>query len=156
MSKLIPLKAICVLTNTVGKIKGHILFEEVTKGTKITVELTGVPKGLHGIHIHQTGDLREGCKSLCGHYNPHGKNHGGPHSKERHVGDLGNIESVHGTVSVQFTDTLVKLRGKYSVIGRSIVIHSDEDDLGLGGNAESLKTGNAGKRIACGVIGHHA
>ena len=49
----------------------------------------------------------------------------------------------------------VKLRGKYSVIGRSIVIHQKEDDLGNGNDEESLKTGNAGKRIACGVIGFY-
>ena len=52
-------------------------------------------------------------------------------------------------------DKLIRLRGKYSVIGRSIVIHQKEDDLGNGNDAESLKTGNAGKRIACGIIGHY-
>ena len=51
-------------------------------------------------------------------------------------------------------DKLIKLRGKYSVIGRSVVIHADEDDLGKGGDKESLITGNAGARIACGVIGY--
>ena len=50
-------------------------------------------------------------------------------------------------------DTKIKLSGKNSIVGRSVVIHADRDDLGLGGNAESLKTGNAGSRIACGVIG---
>ena len=49
-------------------------------------------------------------------------------------------------------DTLVKLQGEYSVIGRSMVVHAGEDDLGRGGNAESKKTGNAGARLACGVI----
>ena len=53
------------------------------------------------------------------------------------------------------TDKHLKLRGqKYNIIGRSIIVHADEDDLGLGGNEESLKTGNAGKRIGCGVIGY--
>ena len=50
-------------------------------------------------------------------------------------------------------DKLVKLKGKYSVIGRAFVIHQKEDDLGKGDNKESLVTGNAGKRIACGIIG---
>ena len=156
MSNKKPIEAVCVLTNTSSKINGYILFKEdlKKKETIIELHLKNVPKGEHGFHIHRTGDLREGCSSLCSHYNPYNKNHGGPDSKERHVGDLGNIKSVNGTVNKTMRDKLIRLRGKYSVIGRSVVIHSDRDDLGLGGDAESLKTGNAGKRIACGVIGY--
>ena len=156
MSNKKPIEAVCVLTNTSSKINGYILFKEdlKKKETIIELHLKNVPKGEHGFHIHRTGDLREGCSSLCSHYNPYNKNHGGPDSKERHVGDLGNIKSVNGTVNKIIRDKLIRLRGKYSVIGRSVVIHSERDDLGLGGNAESLKTGNAGKRIACGVIGY--
>ena len=52
-------------------------------------------------------------------------------------------------------DDCIKLRGtKANIIGRGLIIHADEDDCGNGGNAESLKTGNAGKRIACAVIGY--
>ena len=156
MSNKKPIEAVCVLTNTSGKINGYILFKEdlKKKDTIIELHLKNVPKGEHGFHIHRTGDLREGCSSLGSHYNPYNKNHGGPDSKERHVGDLGNIKSVNGIVNKIIRDKLIRLRGKYSVIGRSVVIHSDKDDLGLGGDAESLKTGNAGKRIACGVIGY--
>ena len=54
-----------------------------------------------------------------------------------------------------FYDDMIKLRGtKCNIIGRGLIIHEDEDDCGHGGNAESLKTGNAGKRIACAVIGY--
>ena len=156
MSNKKSIEAVCVLTNTSGKINGYILFKEdlKKKDTIIELHLKNVPKGEHGFHIHRTGDLREGCSSLCSHYNPYNKNHGGPDSKERHVGDLGNIKSVNGTINKIIRDKLIRLRGKYSVIGRSVVIHSDKDDLGLGGDADSLKTGNAGKRIACGVIGY--
>ena len=92
----------------------------------------------------------------CGHFNPYNKNHGGPESSERHVGDLGNIKFDNkGVCNMILEDKLVKLRGtKANVIGRSIVIHSKEDDLGLGGNEDSLKTGNAGKRLTCAVIGY--
>ena len=52
-------------------------------------------------------------------------------------------------------DDVIKLRGtKANIIGRGLIIHADEDNCGNGGNAESLKTGNAGKRIACAVIGY--
>ena len=150
-----PIEAIANIT--LGKIKGYILFREnpKDKNTIVTIRLKNVPKGEHGFHIHKSADLRNGCKSLCGHFNPYNKIHGDRLSKNRHVGDLGNIKpNKNGEVNKRFTDKLLKLRGKNSIIGRSVVIHEDRDDLGLGGNAESLKTGNAGKRIACGIIGY--
>jgi len=122
----------------------------------IKVDISGIIRGLnpnqeHAIHIHETGDLSEGCDSCCAHYNPHNKNHGGPNSAERHVGDLGNIRAnAEGIAEFKIIDSLVKV---YSVIGRSIIVHADPDDLGLGGHSDSLKTGHAGKRIGCGVIG---
>ena len=71
------------------------------------------------------------------------------------MGDLGNIEvDKNGKVNCVIKAKNIKLQGKYSVIGRSIVIHQKEDDLGNGNDEESLKTGNAGKRIACGIIGY--
>ena len=113
------------------------------------------PFSFHAIHIHETGDMRKGCMSLKAHYNPHNKNHGGPNDKDRHVGDFGNITAdKNGEVNVTFMSDLVKLKGKTSVIGRSFVIHEGIDDLGRGGNEESLKTGNAGGRMGCGVIGY--
>ena len=147
-------EAICVFQDS--NIKGNIIFREykLKKHTEIIVDISNVPEGLHGFHIHQSGDLREGCGSLCAHYNPTNKQHGGREDKERHIGDLGNITSKKtGIVKSVFTDKKIKLSGKYSIVGRSVVIHADEDDLGKGVNKESLKTGNAGKRIACGVIG---
>lgn len=80
-------------------------------------------------------------------------NHGGPEDSVRHVGDLGNIESKAGVGHFHMVDKLVRLTGEYSVIGRSMVVHENEDDLGRTNHPESLTTGNAGKRLACGVIG---
>ena len=145
-------EAVCVITN--GSISGFVEFKELKNRVKITIKLNKVPEGKHGFHIHRTGDLREGCKSLCTHYNPFNKKHGGKSSKERHVGDLGNIEAnSKGEVNQIMYDSIIKLSGKYSIIGRSVVVHEKEDDLGKGDNEESLITGNAGKRIGCGVIG---
>jgi Cu-Zn family superoxide dismutase len=80
--------------------------------------------------------------------------HGGLYDEQRHVGDLGNLKTnEEGFAYAAFTDQKVSLFGERSVIGRSVVVHEKEDDLGRGGNEESLKTGNSGRRLACGVIG---
>lgn len=140
---------------SVGSVEGYISFLECRDGrTLVRVDLCNVPPGDHGLHIHRYGDLREGCESLCDHYNPHHRDHGGRRASERHVGDLGNVTAdAFGRVCARFYDSLVRLSGPTSVVGRSVVLHADPDDLGRGGDAESLRTGNAGARIACGVIG---
>ena len=89
-----PIEAVAVITNSSKNVQGYVLFTEDLKNkeTIIKINLKNVPPGKHGFHIHTTGDLREGCKSLCSHYNPHNKTHGDIKSKNRHVGDLGNIK----------------------------------------------------------------
>lgn len=147
------IKAVCVLNS--DKVKGVVYLDQINDNTIIRGSISGLnPNQLHAIHIHEFGDLTEGCTSCCAHYNPHKMNHGGPKSADRHVGDLGNIKAdSNGISEFEIIDGLVKLTGNFSVIGRSIVIHQDPDDLGLGGHLDSLTTGHAGKRIACGVIG---
>lgn len=89
------------------------------------------------------------------HFNPTGKTHGGPKDENRHVGDLGNVEAnSEGIATLNMEDHLIMIYGAVNnVIGRAMVVHEREDDLGRGGDEESLKTGNAGGRLACGVIG---
>ena len=137
-------------------IKGTVHFIKEGTNTAIYVNLSGLKKnGLHGFHVHEYGDLTDGCASACAHYNPHKKTHGCPGMKNRHVGDLGNIlGNTEGVALYVFYDNVIKTRGKYSIVGRSLIIHEDPDDCGHGGNEESLKTGNAGKRLACAVIGY--
>ena len=149
-----PKEGVCVLTS--NKINGVIYLKEVMNGTQISGKVYGLtPFKKHGFHIHESGDLTDGCVSACAHYNPFFKKHGGRESNERHVGDLGNLEGdCNGNCEFSFIDPLVRLFGDYSVIGRSIIIHEDEDDLGLGGKEDSLTTGHAGKRIVCGIIGY--
>jgi Cu-Zn family superoxide dismutase len=82
------------------------------------------------------------------------KYHGAPNDTERHVGDLGNIGAgADGVANINITDNVISLHGPHSIIGRALVVHSGTDDLGKGGTDESRKTGSAGSRIACGVIG---
>ena len=148
--------AIAVFTENV---KGYVKFREEIANNRIKIELNLIglpPNSKHGFHVHEAGDLTDKCMSMCAHFNPYEKTHGCPGMKNRHVGDLGNIQSnSKGEVKYVMYDDVIKLRGtKANIIGRGLIIHEDEDDCGNGGNTESLKTGNAGKRIACGVIGY--
>ena len=151
-----PIYAIAVFNNDVN---GVVRFTEDLEHKQIRIDLNlkGLNKNsLHGFHVHEAGDLTDKCTSMCAHFNPYGNTHGCPGQRERHVGDLGNIKTnANGEAKYTFYDNIIKLRGsKCNIIGRGLIIHQDEDDCGKGGNAESKKTGNAGKRIACAVIGY--
>jgi Cu-Zn family superoxide dismutase len=154
-----PIIAIANINNMNG-IKGNIMFiqnNKIDKNVLIEIDLTGLPKNSElGFHIHEAGDVTDMCKSACAHFNPYKTVHGGPTSKTRHVGDLGNIISdSNGNCKMKLIDHMIKLDNSIAnIIGRSIVIHSKKDDFGLGKNKESLITGNAGSRIACSIIGY--
>ena len=126
---------------------------------RIKYDIQGLSDGDHGFHIHEYGDLRNGCVSAGPHFNPYHNVHGGldSPSTKRHLGDLGNITSKNGRAKGTLHAPHLKLaQGKTAILGRMIVVHENKDDLGLGtGNKrkESLLTGNAGKRLACGIIG---
>ena len=137
------------------KLAGYVKFTETNRGVKVDVEVCNLPDGLHGFHIHEKGNLLvTDCMGCKGHFNPFKKTHGGRKDIVRHVGDLGNVKAVDGVVNVTFFDSLITLRGKHSILGRSVVIHFNKDDLGRGEDDESLITGNAGKRLDCAVIGY--
>ncbi len=150
------MKSCAVAVIDMNGIAGTVRFESASgHRVRVRYNIRGLPCGLHGFHIHQYGDLTEGCESACSHFNPKRSAHGGPRSRVRHAGDLGNIRSAHGVSrgSIIVNGISLNSASEKSVIGRSIVIHKDADDLGRGGNPESLKTGNAGERLACAVIG---
>jgi len=135
-----------------GKISGVVIFKQYDDHVKVTMNLAGLKRNKkHGFHIHVNGDLREGCKSCCSHYNPTGNTHGGLRDENSHAGDLGNIEGdAKGECATSFTT------GKFTVseiVGRSLIIHEDEDDLGRGDEKDSETTGHSGARIACAIIG---
>lgn len=142
-------------------VKGTVKFHQCSKnqGTEVYIDLYDLPPNIkRAIHVHEYGDERQGCKSLGGHWNPFSQTHGSIHfDMPRHAGDLiNNIEpDSNGKYKFKYHDPLINLRGDIdaTIIGRSVVIHDGVDDLGLGGNPESLKTGNAGKRMACAIIG---
>ena len=143
-------KAVCVLNPTVGNtLTGSITFTQTDKGVRVVVDVQGLSKGKHGFHIHEFGDCSapDGT-SAGGHFNPMGKTHGAPMDMSRHIGDMGNIDvDESGKAHLDYVDTMMSLNGDHSIIGRSVILHKNEDDM------KTQPTGNAGPRIACGVIG---
>uniref|UniRef100_A0A7R9JFC0 Superoxide dismutase [Cu-Zn] n=1 Tax=Timema californicum TaxID=61474 RepID=A0A7R9JFC0_TIMCA len=133
---------------------GSVIFTQ-TEGGPVTVAGTiqGLRPGRHGFHVHEKGDITGGCADAGGHFNPEKNHHGAPFDGDRHAGDLGNIEAgPDGVAHIHLTDHVISLSGPHCILGRAVVVHSDEDDLGKGGFSDSLTTGHAGSRLACGVI----
>jgi len=152
-----PRRAVVVLRGP-GQTSGIINLDQQSPNAPVIINgrITGLTPGPHGLHFHELGDLSNGCTSAGPHYNPFGRNHGSPQDPKeyRHIGDLGNIEADRNSNAVVYVeDPLITLYGRLSVIGRSLVVHERGDDLGRGGNQESLNTGNSGGRLACGVVG---
>ncbi|XP_012277838.1 superoxide dismutase [Cu-Zn], chloroplastic isoform X3 [Orussus abietinus] len=139
-----------------NNVTGEIKFIQSKKNGPVNVvgTIRGLAEGQHGFHVHEKGDLRDGCTSAGAHFNPKNQSHGAPEDEVRHVGDLGNvIANSDGVANVNITDNIISLCGPHNILGRALVVHSQVDDLGKGNHTLSLTTGNAGSRVACGVIG---
>ncbi|XP_059061723.1 superoxide dismutase [Cu-Zn]-like [Achroia grisella] len=136
-------------------VDGNITFTQL-EDNKVRVQGTiiGLAPGQYGFHVHEKGDLSNGCASTGSHYNPENQPHGHPEDKARHVGDLGNVEfDANNIATIDFVDSLLSLEGEHNIIGRAVVLHERADDYGRSDHPDSRKTGNAGGRVACGVIG---
>ena len=143
-------KAVAVLNPVSGsKVTGVATFMKVGNGIKIVADVEGLSPGKHGFHVHQYGDCTApNGDSAGGHFNPEGMPHGGPASKERHVGDMGNlVAGDDGKAHYEWTDDIMAFEGRDSIIGRGLIVHSGADDL------VSQPAGNSGTKAACGVIG---
>lgn len=143
-------KAVAELHGTKGNnVSGTITFTKEANWIRVIADIMGLSPGKHGFHIHEFGDCTaDDGSSAGGHFNPEDVNHGAPTDSVRHVGDLGNIEAGQdGNAHFEVTDSLLSFSGLHSIIGRGVVVHGGEDDL------TSQPAGNAGPRVACGVIG---
>eukprot|EP00850_Spirogloea_muscicola_P007113 SM000035S13093 [mRNA] locus=s35:379329:381709:- [translate_table: standard] len=148
-------QAVAVLAGSAG-VDGTVKLTQEDESGPTTVHLSikGLKPGKHGFHLHEFGDTTNGCASTGPHFNPKKQTHGAPEDEVRHAGDLGNvIADDQGVIETTITDQQIHLSGPDSAIGRAFVIHEDEDDLGKGGHELSPSTGNAGARLACGIVG---
>ncbi|KAI7694909.1 Superoxide dismutase [Cu-Zn] [Sarcoptes scabiei] len=147
--------AVALFNNTETGVTGLVTFFQGGPHLHVEVHgiLNGLTPGLHGFHVHEYGDMRNGCTSMGGHFNPFGKTHGSPAHLERHVGDLGNIFADRtGFSEFGFYDGQISLfPGLTEILGRGLV-HANKDDLGQGGHKDSKTTGNAGGRVGCAPI----
>src|SRR4051812_46359001 len=143
-------KAVAVLSPASGSsVAGTITFTKSGDSVKVTGDITGLTPGKHGFHVHEFGDCSDPkAASAGGHFNPGSHQHGAPDASDRHAGDLGNIEAdASGKAHVDLTDKAMKLTGDNGVIGHAVIVHEKADDL------KTQPTGDAGGRLACGVIG---
>jgi Cu-Zn family superoxide dismutase len=139
--------AVCILVpKSDSEVKGFLRLTQRDGYVEVKGKVRGLKPGEHGFHVHMYGDLstKDGM-AAGGHYNPGGHKHGGPNSPDHHAGDLGNIKA--GEDGVAEVDTKAEGVSLSSLLGRSIVVHGAADDL------TSQPSGNAGPRVAVGVIG---
>jgi Cu-Zn family superoxide dismutase len=144
-----PRKAICILHPTAGsKAHGRVVFTQMGEEIAITGEIRGLTPGEHAFHVHEFGDCSApDAMSAGSHFNPTKMPHGSPDHEKRHVGDLGNIKADDdGKAVLDIRDKVIQLHGPHSILGRSIIVHAKPHDF-------SQPVGNAGGRVACGVIG---
>lgn len=130
--------------------KGTVLFTDIGDGNiDVQVDLTGVPTGVHGFHLHEKGDCGDNAMSAGGHFNPTGMIHGAPDAQSHHAGDFGNvIADAKGEVHTHISTFSISLKPGQATnpIGHAVVLHGNADDM------TSQPAGNSGPRIACGVI----
>jgi superoxide dismutase, Cu-Zn family len=140
------------LHNASGEMVGTAEMTQTSDGVKITLDVSHLSPGMHAFHIHGTGKCdAPDFKSAGGHFNPEGKEHGMKNPKGHHAGDMANFEAdANGSAHVEVLNTAVTLEeGKNSLFqpnGTAFVIHEKADD------EMSDPAGNAGGRVACGVI----
>ena len=144
-------RATAALQPTKGnKAFGEATFEQVGDKVRVVVFAQNLPPEREvGFHIHEAGDCSSGDgMSAKGHFNPFGKPHGNPQSSERHAGDLPALKvAKNGRARLDVTVEGISIgQGPGNIVGRGLIIHADPDDY------KTQPTGNAGARIACGVI----
>lgn len=146
----VPVAAVANLQPTTGSnVSGTVTFTEEEGGIRIVANVTGLPEGEHGFHVHEFGDCGDDGNAAGGHYAPLGSQHGAPEATpgQRHVGDFGNLTAdASGTATYDRLDQVIAFSGERSIVGKALIVHADPDDL------TTQPSGNAGSRLACGII----
>jgi Cu-Zn family superoxide dismutase len=135
-----------------SEVKGTAEFTEQGGKVTMTLRVSGLTPGEHAFHLHEKGDCSApDATSAGGHWNPTGEGHGKWGTHPFHRGDVANlVADASGNATLTFTTELWSVGGDPSrdVVGHALVIHAKPDDF------TTQPTGNAGGRVACGVIQH--
>jgi Cu-Zn family superoxide dismutase len=139
------------MRDATGRDLGTLTLSNTTGGLLLSGTLSGLPPGVHGIHLHTTGSCEPPFTSAGGHWNPTSRQHGTLNPQGPHLGDMPNVTvSSDGSATVSVMTPGGTLRGANAVMdadGAAVVIHARADDY------RTDPSGNSGERIACGVIG---
>ena len=145
-------RAVAVLQPTKGNsTSGQVVFTQTGNRVQVNAQVSGLaPNSVHGFHVHEKGDCSSGDgNSAGGHFNPMGKPHGeGGGAGEHHTGDMPNLHAdAYGNANASFAlSTMTVGGGPTDIIGKGLIVHANPDDY------KTQPTGNAGARLACGVI----
>jgi Cu-Zn family superoxide dismutase len=136
------------LRNAGGGSVGTVTLVQSPQGTLLHVRVHGLPPGPHGFHVHETGSCTPPFSSAGGHYNPDETKHGLLSEQGMHAGDMPNLHVPEsGTLEIEILNGLLDLDDSlFDADGAAIVVHRNPDDY------RTDPHGNAGERIACGVI----
>jgi len=128
---------------------GSVHLNQLSDGTvDVEADLTGVPPGVHGFHVHENADCSNNGQAAGGHFNPMNMPHAAPDAASHHAGDFGNVTADEkGEVHARFnTHSITVAPGTSSAVNHTIILHANPDDL------TTQPSGNAGARIACGIV----
>jgi Cu-Zn family superoxide dismutase len=150
MAQMEEMSAMATLENATGESVGTVTFTSENGSVRVVADFQNAgAAGMHGFHVHEAGECTPpDFTTAGGHFNPEGVDHACPPTTPRHAGDMGNVElGEDGSATFEYSASDISLgTGPNSIVGKAVILHEGEDDCA------TQPTGDAGARLACGLI----